>query len=73
MPPRILSVLSNFIFISVLFGAKIANVSQTGNFFNLKLYKKELEEDISYFANKSQKGMAQKFAPCLFGCVYGGH
>lgn len=34
---------------------EIAKVSQTSNFFNLKLYKKELEEDVSYFANMFQK------------------
>lgn len=34
---------------------EIAKVSQTSIFFNLKLYKKELEEDISYFAYMFQK------------------
>ena len=35
---------------------EIAKVSQTSNFFfNLKLYKKELEEDVSYFAYMFQK------------------
>ena len=34
---------------------EIAKVSQTSNFFNLKLYKKEIEEDISYFAYMFQK------------------
>ena len=34
---------------------EIAKVSQTSNFFDLKLYKKELEEDVSYFAYMFQK------------------
>ena len=34
---------------------EIAKVSQTSNFFNLKLYKKEIEEGISYFAYMFQE------------------